>query len=131
MIFVISMLVLLASQIALGEVPGPYVQPILEKASGLENPICTVIEQAGLTWPVFGQVFGMLTATAIFLRPFSNTMLKVALAMTVMPSPIAKSAGKVLWLLGTFAAVPAAGTPKMIQKVIKGEVESPIKKKVA
>ena len=129
MIFVISMLVLLASQIALGEVPGPYVQPILE--TGLENPICTIIEQAGLTWPVFGQVFGMLTATAIFLRPFSNVMLKVALAMTMMPSPIAKSAGKVLWLLGTFAAVPAAGTPKMIQKVIKGEVESPIKKKVA
>lgn len=126
LLIAIIYLLAFSAQIAFGQEVG---QTLFEGPVGPDNPICSVIEQAGLTWPIFGQAFGMLTAAALFLRPFSGMLMKVALALTAMPSPAAKTAGKVLWVLGTFAAVPAAGTPKMMQKVIKGEVESPIKKK--
>ena len=126
--FLIAAILFLSAQIAFGQEVG---QTLFEGPVGPDNPLCSIIEQAGMTWPIFGQAFGMLTAAALFLRPFSSVLMKVALALTSMPSPAAKTLGKVLWVLGTFAAVPAAGTPKMMQKVIKGEIESPIKKKAA
>lgn len=122
--FLIAVALFLSSEIALG-------QYMTETLYDGDTPICAMLGQAGLTWPLFGQVLAMLTAAALFMRPFANTLLKVSLALTAMPTPIAKTAGKILWVLGSFAAIPAPGTPGMMKKAIKGEIESPINKKAS
>jgi len=123
--FLIAVVIFLSSsEIAFG-------QYMTETLYDGDTPICAMLGQAGLTWPIFGQVLAMLTAAALFMRPFANTLLKVSLALTAMPTPIAKTAGKLLWVLGTFAAIPAPGTPGMMKKAIKGEIESPMDKKAS
>lgn len=119
----IAMLIFFAAQIALGQ---DAAQTMFGGPVSADNPICQIIESAGITWPIFGQIFGILTAAAIFLRPFSNMILKLALILTAMPTPAAKAAGKIMWILGSFAAVPAAGTPPVMQQVFAGTVTPPV-----
>lgn len=127
MLGLFALIVWLGSTIALGQDVVP--QTLFEGPAGPDNPICSVIEQAGMTWPIFGQIFGMLTTAALFLHPFSNLILKAALGLSLMPSPAAKTVGKVLWIIGRMASVPAAGTPPVMKAVYAGTIESPIKKK--
>jgi len=118
----------LSSDIALGQVVADTLEGLVTMSTA-NSTVCSVVEQAALTWPIFGQVFAMLSAGALFLRPFSNMILKVALVLSAMPNAAAGAAGKALWVLGTIVSIPAAGTPGVLKKVYAGEISPPTKKK--
>jgi len=128
MLSLLALVYWLSSDIALGQVVADTLEGLVTMSTA-NSTVCSVVEQAALTWPIFGQVFAMLSAGALFLRPFSNMILKVALVLSAMPNAAAGAAGKALWVLGTVVSIPAAGTPGVMKKVYAGEISPPTKKK--
>lgn len=121
----LALLVFFVSYAALGqtlEIVGPPADP-----GTIMQPVCEVVERVFMNWEWAAKIGGIFVAAIAFLRPFSNVLLKVALALTAMANPAAQTAGKVIWVLGTISAAPALGTPSVMQKVYSGAVTAPVK----
>lgn len=106
--------VIVMAQVAIGQELGANELPLL--------PDCQIIEAVS-TWGQPGAIIASALAAVAALRPFSNLILKLALALGAMPAAWAKVSSKVAWVVGTVAAMPCWGTPKVMKDVYAGKVE--------